>query len=262
MKAYYPEGPLVCDKGVFFVEYTKNRIIEYDSGLVFELPVGMNGPCSLAYYNGEVIVACYDSHLIYFTQSWKIYDIPYPNDMIVDEYGGVFITSSGVNDGRDPFDPEVPASGSIYYLSVLGDLCEIPTRQIHMANGIALYKNRLSISEHLQNRVISFTIIYDTSGLPCLSQTSEHILDLPRWNASKLLGPDGLYYDFDGNLYIAHYGSGKLLKYDNQYSMVKYYKFEYANITNVALSECGKSAYVTIANHNLKLRGSVINILL
>jgi sugar lactone lactonase YvrE len=136
--------------------------------------------------------------------------------MCEDDRGGIFITSSGDNPEEDPFTPTSPASGSIYYLSPKSNMLSrihLPT-PIHYANGITFSPstNQLYVSEHLKNRILVFSVTFH-KGKVTLEQKEEINLPQPDTNLSPLVGPDGLFA-MESSIYIAHFGTGTLLRYD------------------------------------------------
>ena len=259
-KAYYPEAPFIFNNKLHYVEYTKNRIVRED-GWTFEIPIPNAGPCGLASINNELIVACYDAHVIYFLETGKCLSIPYPNDMINDDRGGIFVTSSASCSNIEPFSNNAFASGSIYYIDNHLNIHSLPIgRPIHYANGIAYSHilQKLYVSEHLQNRILSFDVTHTT--LPKLENENIYI-NLPRNSNIKtdLLGPDGISLDDKGNMYVAHFGSGNLLIYDSDANLQKTYLMPYKNVTNVS-TPFNKGIYVTVANDDLNLQGYVIRL--
>jgi len=244
--AHYPEGPYVYNGVLHWVEYTKNTVCN-EEGMRHELPY--YGPCGLASFKGELVVACYDAHLIYFINSGITLDIPYPNDMIEDDKGGLFITSSATIKEGDPFTTDSSATGGIYYLDKDNTMHKLLIdRPIHYANGVAFSDNCIYVSEHLKNRVLKYEVFYDRfSSVPALGETQIHI-SLPRdLYKDALLGPDGLCLDKQrGNMYVAHFGSGKLLVYNDQ-RLVDTYEVDHSYITNVCMLDEGHVC-ITVAN--------------
>lgn len=243
--AFYPEGPYIYKGVLHWVEYTKNTVCN-EAGMRHELPY--YGPCGLASFKGELVVACYDSHLIYFMNSGITIDIPYPNDMIEDDKGGLFITSSATNTGEeDPFKVDAVASGGIYYLDKDNGIHKLLLdRPIHYANGITYDGTYIYVSEHLKNRVLKYEISYDKNDTPVLGGTQIHIPLTRNLSEDALLGPDGLCSDKRGNMYIAHFGSGKLLVYNDQ-RLVDTYEVDHSYITNVCMLDEGHVC-ITVAN--------------
>ena len=264
--AYYPECPLLYNNKLYYVEYITDRVFEIISlnyYNIYKLP-NNSGPCSIIYFNkiNDFIIACYNiNQLICMTNYKQVFNIPFPNDMCNDSNKGIFITSSSDYSNQDPFDPNVQASGSIYYLSPIDTTLkkiDIGTN-IHYANGIVYNKSKLYVSEHLKNRILLFNVNYVDND-PILSNYQVY-LDLPYLeNSSRFLGPDGLAIDNNDNLYIAHYTTGNLLKYTNDKKLIKTYKFDLPNITNVIVDIDNTFLYITVASKELNEVGFVIKV--
>lgn len=252
----YPEGPLLHKGSLYFVDYAQDLVYKRGQNEnVFLLPRN-SGPASLAYFSPqqEIIVACYDAHKIYFIESKQELHIQYPNDMVADANGGVFVTSSAANTAQcDPFTKTALASGAIYFLHPNGSLSNISTTfpAIHYANGIGIYGTKLFVSEHLQNRLLSFDISYDVQGYPTLTNRTVFV-DLPKSYddhiENDLLGPDGMAIDSKGNVYVAHFGSSHVLVYNQQGELERTIKCPLPNVTNVTIVSDTK-LYITMTSN-------------
>lgn len=269
LSALYPEGPLYHKGILYYVDYLKNELYHVTPDYVSSTKLPYKGPCGLAYCPSvdDIIIAFYDSHKIFLLTSFKELDIPFPNDMCTDDFGGIFVTSSADygDDDRDPFTAHSPASGSVYYLTPSLNLFKMPIQYpIHYANGIVLDKRKpkLYVSEHLKNRILSFDIMYTFPGnvadvVPVLNN-QEVYLNLPSTiSSTPLLGPDGLCTDKENNLYVAHYGGGCVLKYDQCKTLKKVYHFTHSNVTNVTCDIVAQNIFVTVAGQNHNYQGYV-----
>ena len=244
IEASYPECPIIHNNNLYYVEYNNDSIISYDlkthNKTIIKLPEN-TGPCGLLFFNNELVVAFYNAHMIYFLDSKDKISIPYPNDMCI-SIDGIFITSSGDNKSGDPFLNSSLPSGSIYYMTNTKTVHKIDTRPIHYTNGITLYSNKLYVSEHLENRILQFNIKY-TEGdhIPYLTNTTIYI-DLPTVT-NNLFGPDGIYMDNDKNLYIAHFGTGYIIKYDKYKNIIYKYDVGSKYVTNITIHD--ENMYIT-----------------
>jgi gluconolactonase len=248
MDIAYPEGPLLHNGTLYYVDYrhgTLHSIGETENVFLINEKCG---PCGLAYFlpQDELVVACYDSQKIIFIKSKHEMTLPYPNDMICDVRGGLFITSSATYEHNiDPFHPTSTPSGSIYYLHPIGTLSKLPGDPIHYANGIGIHGNKLYVSEHLKNRILCYHVIYDNDGMPALDDRTV-FADLPGDNqAQSLLGPDGMAIDKSGNIFVAQFGGGQVIKYDPSGQPIKTIPCNLVNVTNVAIDPDG-ALYITM----------------
>jgi sugar lactone lactonase YvrE len=226
---------------------------ELGNNAVVKLPAG-SGPTGLARMSdGTVLVCCYDVHRLLFLHGTcdPVCSIPFPNDLVADDRGGAFVTSSSTSTThRDAFDPSLPASGSVYYYSHREGTCtrlEAP-RPLHYANGVAIAfgGSVLLVAEHFRNRVIAYDVAYDADGSPALS--GERVfLDLPEdAGGGPLMGPDGLCC-VGRRLFVAHFGCGRVVEADAVTGAQLHRGLPPAMrfATNVALAEDGATLVVT-----------------
>ena len=249
IKAWYPESPFMFNGVLHYVEYTRNTV-RNENGDTIKVPTG---PCGLACYKNELVVACYDAHLLFFVNSGTTISIPYPNDITSDSCGNLLITSSAIARDCDPFKNTSNASGSLYYLDLAANLHKLEIdRPIHYANGIAFNNvtRQLYVSEHIMNRILIYELLtYTGDGIPILGSTKTHLqLPMCPHDNNVILGPDGLALDANGNLYIAHFGSSNVYVYNSLKCLLKTYVFDHAYVTNVCLSR--NMMYVTVANND------------
>ncbi|MFH8241027.1 SMP-30/gluconolactonase/LRE family protein [Streptomyces sp. NPDC018321] len=134
-----------------------------------------------------------------------------PNDVTVDpRTGACWISDPGRFATAEP--------GRVYYLdNPRGQLRTVVDEGVlHFPNGLALTPDRrfLMVSEGGRNRVMRFPVRRDGSlgerrlfaALPSQPNT---------WTNGEAM-PDGLAFDADGRLYVAHFGTGLLRVYDAQ----------------------------------------------
>lgn len=207
----YPEGPTVLPNCVCCVSYADDEVIVIAGGVEsrLSLPRG-SGPTGLARLSdGRTLACCYDAHTVTDLRAgWKI---PFPNDIVADERGGAFVTSSGSHD-RDPFDPDLPHTGTVYYCDGVG--CErlLLPRPLHYANGVALAFGGavLLVAEHFENRVVAYDVDY--TQLKVRLSNERVALELPALPVDdQLAGPDGLCVEGD-RLFVAHFGGARVVE--------------------------------------------------
>ena len=252
----YPEGPHFSNNYLFWTDYLSNKIhklniVTFESSFI-ELAPEYSGATSILISDNIMFICCYDSHKLLelnmtTNQIVYEYDIPYPNDMCFDDLGGIYITSSARRTQKDPFNVESKATGNIYYKNknrIITNMHIHPS--IYYANGIVYSKkyNMVYVSEHLHNRILSFKV---SSGVALYHR--KVLYELPEYLNIPLLGPDGLALDDPEEfLYIAHFGSGNLIKYSFKSMAICVYECPFENVTNVALSKEKKAIAVTVAN--------------
>jgi gluconolactonase len=125
-----------------------------------------------------------------------------PNDLSFDEEGNLFFT--------DPWtsSPENPIGGVYGYTWSTGELHQIDTG-MEFPNGIVVREGRLYVAETYCLKVW----VYEVVG-PGRATGKAEFCTLPRFESEKIQGPDGMAFDSEGNLYVAHYGSGAVFVYD------------------------------------------------
>lgn len=117
-----------------------------------------------------------------------------PNDIILDKSGNLYFTDpkSYAKDIKD---------GRLFRYNIGTKSLILATDSLMFPNGLAIspLDNKMYLSESAGNEVVRFSINPDGK----LSQ-KERFIHLPGGD------PDGLDFDQNGNLYIAHFGSGTL----------------------------------------------------
>jgi len=117
-----------------------------------------------------------------------------PNDLTIDKNGN-FYFSDPKNYGKDKLD------GRLFFYDIKNRKTTLVADSLAFPNGINISPKdgRLYLSESAKNQVLRFDILEDGT----LANKSVFI---------KLPGgdPDGLDFDAEGNLYVAHFGSGTL----------------------------------------------------
>jgi gluconolactonase len=221
----FPEAPLWSDRDgcLYLVEWTGDRLLVLRNGKVdtlFQTEPG-DGPSGLFQdTQGNFWVTLYSScklacfnrigERLVVVQDYQGAPFRGPCDLVGETGGGVYFTDSG--DFEDDWRTGRPA-GVIYYCSPAGELVEID-RGLCYPNGIALSldEKRLYVNEHRMNRILEYTLERDRSwGQKRVFYNFDSRCLLEPDSAFEL-GPDGLCVDSAGNLWVAHYGGGKLVQ--------------------------------------------------
>jgi len=142
------------------------------------------------------------------------------------------------------------------WVEVAGDL--------NHANGIGVSPDQrtLYISETVGNCILKFSINDDGS----LSRRSNFaLLNLLVRNKvdSWWLGPDSMKIDGKGNIYVAQWTGGKVLKISPEGKLLHVFEITAGEgTTNVAFGEGGKDLYVTVVKdpNDPKAKGSIVKI--
>ena len=267
-----PEGPLFVDGNLYYVAWTSNTLSKWDGKtttvLNSQAGCGHNGIALTKHKT--FLLACSDHGGVLeldmtgkLLRQWETNSTGKPlgsmNDVVVTDNDGAYATVFGPNVKVPTF-----VMGQIIYLapgaqkwvSVAGDL--------NYANGIGVSPDQktLYVSETVGNCILKFTINKDGS----LSNRSNFaLLNLLTKNRveSWWLGPDSMKVDISGNIYVAQWQGGKVLKISPDGKLL--HVFEIAagtGTTNVALGEAEKDLYVTVVKDpdDPKSTGSVVKI--
>jgi gluconolactonase len=117
-----------------------------------------------------------------------------PNDLVVLKNGDLYFTDPK-NYGVDKLDGRL-----FYYNSSMSQL-QLVVDSLAFPNGLAIspLDKKLYVCESAKNHIIRFDI--DKNGLP---HNRQKFIELPGGD------PDGLDFDVNGNLYVAHFGTGTI----------------------------------------------------
>jgi len=269
-----PEGPLFIDGDLYYVGWASDTLSRWDgkrSVVLNHTPgCGHNG---LALTKRRTfLIACDDADgaIIEVDMSgkqlrrWdadstgkKLYGGI--NDIVVTADGGAYATLSGLfTDPPKLVDGEIlhMAPGAAQWVEVADDF--------NYANGIGVSPDQktLYVSETVGNSIKKFTINRDGT----LSNRSNFaLLNLlvPNRVESWLLGPDSMKIDGKGDMYVAQWNGGKILKLSPQGKLLHVFPIAAGyGTTNVAFGAGGKDLYVTVVKdpNDPKARGSVVKI--
>ncbi len=266
-KLQFPEGVRIFpnDDAVYFVEWEGDNVWKYQDGqkTLFIKTADGDGPNGLARdADGNFWVVFYSSgKLAQYSpegKQLKVYaEGPEgrfigPNDLVIDQAGGVFFTDSGDFDedwttGRE--------AGKVYYLTPGGEV-RLIDKNISYANGLAISPSggRLYVNEHRKNQIL----VYDLAGDQATNRRV--LVKLPEDCLSAgescfEVGPDGMNIDKAGNLWVAHYHAGEILKISPDGRIAgRVYLPRGDTPTNVALSPDEKTLYITESSQGLLLK--------
>jgi len=221
----FPEAPYWSERDgcLYLVEWTGDRLLKFKEGqveTVFHTRPG-DGPSGLCQdAQGNFWVTLFTSRkLVCFNpcgerllvvQDYQGAPFRGPCDLVGAASGGVFFTDSG--DFEEDWRTGHPV-GVVYYCSPSGALIEVD-RVLSYPNGIALSPDEtmLYVNEHRQNRTLEYILQPDRSFS---QKTVLYAFDqncLLEAESAFELGPDGLCVASNGDLWVAHYGGGKVVR--------------------------------------------------
>jgi gluconolactonase len=269
-----PEGPLVVDGNLYYVGWMSDTLSMWNGQKTTVL--NHTPGCS---HNGlaltkqkTFLVACDDVHgaileLDMTGKQLRRWDTDSAgrkldggiNDIVVTTDGGAYATLSG------PYvDPPVAVMGEILYRAPGSEGWTVVADDFNYANGIGVSPDQktLYVSETVGNCILKFSINADGT----LSHRSNFaLLNLlvPNKVTSWWLGPDSMKIDSKGDMYVAQWSGGKILKLSPEGKLLHVFEIAAGNgTTNVAFDKDETNLYVTVAKDpkDPQARGSVVRI--
>lgn len=269
-----PEGPLYFEGNLYYVGWVSNSLSKWDGKkttvLNSALGCGHNG---LALTKQKTfLLACTEEHGAILEldlngkelRRWEADDKGEKfnggiNDIVVTADGGAYATLFG-----HFVDPPTTVMGKIFYLAPgAHDWIEV-ANDLNYANGIGVSPDQrtLYVSETVGNCILKFKINPDGS----LSDRANFaLLNLLTKNRveSWWLGPDSMKVDREGNIYVAQWSGGKVLKISPEGKLLHVFNIAAGNgTTNVAFGDGEKDLYVTVVKdtNDPKARGCIVKI--
>ena len=269
-----PEGPLFVDGNLYYVAWTSSTLSKWDGKTTIVLNA-LPG-CS---HNGlaltkqkTFLVACTDEHGAILEldmagkqlRRWDADDKGRKfaggiNDVVVTLDGGAYATVFGPYQGV----PTAVAGKILYLAPGSGKWVEV-ANDLNYANGIGISPDQrtLYVSETVGNCILKFGVNPDGS---LKDRANFALLNLltPNKNDDWWLGPDSMKIDGQGNLYVAQWFGGKILKISPDGRLL--HVFEVAagdGTTNLAFGPDGKELYVTVVRdpNDPQATGSIVRI--
>jgi gluconolactonase len=269
-----PEGPLEVDGKLYYVGWVSNTLSRWDGKTATVLNhtegCGHNG---LALTKRKTfLLACTDDHGAVLEldmngkqlRRWdadkngKSFDGGI-NDVVVTADGGAYATVFG------PYaDLPTAVVGRIVYLAPGSSEWVEVANDLNYANGIAVSPDQkaLYVSETVGNCMLKFAIEKDGT----LSHRSNFaLLNLltKNKNESWWLGPDSMKVDRNGNIYVAQWFGGKILKISPAGRLLHVFEIAAGDgTTNVAFGAGEKDLYVSVVKDpkDPQARGSIVKI--
>jgi gluconolactonase len=271
-----PEGPLFVDGNLYYVGWVSNTLSKWDGKTSTVLNhtegCGHNG---LALTKQKTfLLACTDDpgailELDLNGKQVRRWDtdsngknfVGGINDIVVAANGGAYATIFG------PYaDPPIPTSviGKILYLAPGGEKWVEVASDLNYANGVGVSPDQktLYVSQTVSNCILKFTIEADGT----LSHRSNFALLnvlVKNKNDSPWLGPDSMKIDSKGNIYVAQWFGGKVLKLSPEGKLLQVFQIATGDgTTNVGFGKNEDELYVTVVKEpkDPQAKGSVVRI--
>jgi len=268
------EGPLYFDGNLYFVGWVSNTLSKWDGTKTTVLNdargCGHNG---LALTQQKTfLLACSDEHGAIIEldltgkelRRWEADDKGKKfdggiNDIVVTANGGAYATLFG-----HFVDPPTTVMGKIFYLGSGAQNWVEVADDLNYANGIGVSPDQktLYVSETVGNCILKFDINPDGS----LSHRSNFaLLNLLTRNKvdSWWIGPDSMKVDAKGNIYVAQWSGGKVLKISPTGKLLHIFNIAAGNgTTNVAFGDDAKDLYITVVKdpNDAKASGCIVKV--
>jgi gluconolactonase len=271
-----PEGPLYLDGNLYFVGWISNTLSRWDGKKVTVLNrtpgCGHNGLALTKHHT--FLLACTNDpgailELDLSGKALRRWDhdrngskfVGGINDIVVTANDGAYATVFGPWSGSGR--PGVIV-GKVLYLAP-GDKAWVEVaNDLNYANGVGISPDQktLYVSETVGNCILKFTINADGT----LSHRANFaLLNLltPNRIQSWSLGPDSMKIDAKGDIYVAQWTGGKVLKLSPEGRLL--HRFDIAagfGTTNVAFGPGERELYVTVVKNpdDPKALGSIVKI--
>ena len=269
-----PEGPLYVGGNLYYVGWISNTLSKWDGKTATVLDstpgCGHNG-LALTKQNTFLIACTNDPGAILEVdmtgkqlRRWdaegngRKFDGGI-NDVVVAANGGVYATVFG------PYvDPPTSVAGKVIYLAPGSQEWVEVANDLNYANGIGVSADQktLYVAETVGNCILKFSINDDGS----LSHRSNFaLLNLLTKNKveSWWIGPDSMKIDSKGNIYVAQWSGGKVLKLSADGKLLHVFDITAGDgTTNVAFGDGEMDLYVTVVKDpkDPQASGSVVKI--
>ncbi len=271
-----PEGPLVVDGALYYVGWNDNALSKWDghrTTVIHHLPGCSHNGLALTGRKSFLLACSSDpGAILELTLSgrqlhrWDADDqgsrfVGGINDIVVAPNGGAYATVFGPYDGMAP---PTAVIGKVIYLAPGATAWKEVARDLNYANGVGVSPDgkTLYVSEMASGWILAFAVAPDGT---LSHRTNFARLDslVPRRTLSPWLGPDSLKVDHRGDIYVAQFFGGKILKLSPQGKLLHVFPIAAGDgTTNVAFDAGERHLYVTVVKtaHDPKARGAIVRI--
>jgi len=268
-----PEGPLYVDGNLYYVAWVSHTLSKWDgrSATVLNHTDGC-GHNGLALTKEKTfLIACVDHGAVIEVdmngtelRRWEADEKGQKfdggiNDVVVTPNGAAYATIFG------PYvDPPTSVAGKIVYLAPGAKNWIEVANDLNYANGIAVSPDQktLYVTETVGNSIKKFTInpdgtLSNRSNFALLNVLVKNKVDT--W----WIGPDSMKIDSKGNIFVAQWSGGKILKISPEGKLLHVFEITAGDgTTNVAFGKDESELFVTVVKdpNDSQAVGSVVKI--
>jgi gluconolactonase len=248
-----PEGPAFDRAGNFYhVDWTVSSIVKHTPAGVRSEFFNTGGiPAGLAFHpdgslwaadegadiHGLLRIEADGSSAKIVVNSYRGQPLNGANDLVFDRAGAVYFSDPWATSAENP-------AGGFYRYLPDGELQQIDAG-LAFPNGVAIRPDEtyVYLAETYRNRILCYEINSDGTLGP-----REHFAD-----TATPSGPDGMAFDVEGNLYVAHFGMGRVDVFDPVGTLAGVIDLPAAGVTNCAFGgPANKTLYITeVASHSV-----------
>jgi gluconolactonase len=269
-----PEGPLFIDGNLYYVAWTTGSLSKWDgkTSTVLNSQPGCSHNGLAITKQKTFLLACTDEHGAILEldlaghplHRWDADALGRPfaggiNDIVVTANGGAYATVFGPYQGS----PSTVA-GKILYMAPGSQKWVQVADDLNYANGIGVSPDQktLYVSETVGNCILKFAVRADGSLSDRANFALLNLL-VPNKNTSWWLGPDSMKLDSKGDLYVAQWFGGKILKLSPAGKLLHVFPIAAGDgTTNIAFGPGEKDLYVTVVKdpNDPQAKGSIVRI--
>jgi gluconolactonase len=272
-----PEGPLYVDGNLYYVAWTSSTLSRWDGKgtAVLHALAGCSHNGLALTHEHTFLLACTDYHGAILEldlsgrllRRWDADDAGRRfeggiNDVMVAPNGDAYATVFGRYDDAKQAPAEV--IGRILYLAHGHGQWVQVADGLNYANGVGVSPDQktLYVSETVGNCILKFSINSDGSLTHRANFALLNTL-VPNKRNSPWLGPDSMKIDSHGDMYVAQWFGGKILKISPAGKLLHVFEIAAGDgTTNLAFGPGEKDLYVTVVRdpEDPQARGSVVRI--
>jgi sugar lactone lactonase YvrE len=223
------------------LENSDLKKMHFDQPVGWVIPIANSNKIMIGLKYGIAFVSFFEINepIIWFTKDFPGQNDLRLNDAKVDKYGKLWLGSISSIDESNPV-------GSLARVNFVDKKIDIIDTNYKVTNGPAFNDENTIMLHNDSGKKITYIFKLD--------KNNGDIINKSIWRTySEQEGcPDGMNFDTDGNVWIAHWGVGQVCKYNIEGKLLQTISIPTPNVTNICFG--GKELnriFVTTASNNL-----------